>query len=309
MNHLVANRFQVGRLIGRGAFGEVHVGVDRDTLEEVAIKVEPGMSKQPRLLYEAKVCKSLVGRPGFPQLRYCGFESRTKVLVMGLLGPSLEHLRVACGGSLSFKTVLMLGDQLVDRLDVFHSEGYVHRDIAPQNVLLGRGKDEGVVHLIDYGLCKRFKDPEKQKHIEYRDGKLIKGTMWFASLNALRGRELSRRDDLEAVGYVLLYLLRGSLPWQDPPPTFTKRAAFEAMARARAATSVQEMCADLEHGARELGEYLTYCKGLGFKDCPDYGYLRRIFTEAMAREGYLYDHEFDWAGRAESPERLSSPER
>lgn len=296
MGSLVAGRFELKRMIGRGAFGTVHQGIDLDSSEPVAVKVEPSTSKRPLLLYEARVCKSLAGKPGFPRLRYCGFEPRRSVLVMDLLGPSLTRLRALCGGRLSFKTVLMLGIQLMNRLEDLHSEGYIHRDISEANVLLGRGEDDQIVHLIDYGLCKRFRDAVTQKHIGYRQKSVLKGTMVFASLNALRGGELSRRDDLEAVGYLLLFLLRGSLPWQTLPKTYTKRAAYEELVRARGSESLEDMCSDLPQGGQELTEYLTYCRGLGFEEDPDYDRLRTLFLDAMAREGYEHDLVYDWQG-------------
>mmetsp|Transcript_99924 Transcript_99924/g.287168 ORF Transcript_99924/g.287168 Transcript_99924/m.287168 type:complete len:314 (-) Transcript_99924:205-1146(-) len=305
MEPCFAGRYQAERRIGSGAYGNVFAGVDRESGEQVAIKVEPNLTKNPKLLLEAKVCKALTGRPGFPKVRHVCMEAKGNVLIMDLLGPSLEELCTLRGGRLGLDTVLMLGEQLVQRLEILHSLGYVHRDIKPQNVLLGRGPDAGIAHLIDFGLCKRFRDPVTDQHIEYRDRKALVGTMMYASVNALRGAELSRRDDLEAVGYVLLHLLCGSLPWQHLPHLFTKRASYESLLQAKANLSVSQVCADVKEGHSELCEFLTYCKGLGFKECPDYSYLRRLFAEGLERYGYRRDGPFEGFPRGPPSRGLS----
>lgn len=268
------------------------MGTDLESREQVAVKVEPSVAKHPQLMYEAKIYKSLAGTTGFPRLRHCYLEARRNVLVVDLLGPSLEDLLCLCGNRFSLKTVLMLADQLLERLESLHSMGYVHRDIKPENALIGRDDAAGTVHLIDFGLSKRFRDPVSQQHIPFREGKSLKGTPRYASVNALKGTEQSRRDDLEALGYVLVYFLRGSLPWQGCR-ALTKRVQYEKLAQSKLSATAQELCEGLP-GQGELAEYFAYCRGMGFAECPDYGYLRRLFSDLFAREGYAYDLVFDW---------------
>mmetsp|Transcript_12884 Transcript_12884/g.32490 ORF Transcript_12884/g.32490 Transcript_12884/m.32490 type:complete len:316 (-) Transcript_12884:335-1282(-) len=295
-SRLVAGRFQLEQRIGSGSFGDVYSGLDIQSGEKVAIKIEPSAAKNPQLMYEARVYKSLDGRPGFAKVRHCGMEARRNVLVVDLLGTSLNEVFRLCGRRFSPKTVFMLADQILERLEFLHSQGFVHRDLKPENLLLGRGESEGLVHLIDFGLAKRFRDPTSLQHIEYREGKIVKGTLRYASLSACRGAELSRRDDLEAVGYLLVYFLQGDLPWLKLPKAFSKRVQFEKLAQLKASTPVQDLCAELEC-QHEMVEYFNYCKGLAFKECPDYGYLRRLFTEAMARNGHSYDLVYDWSDK------------
>lgn len=134
-------------------------------------------------------------------------------MAIELLGPSLEDLFVYCGRKLSLKTVLLIAEQLISRIEVFHEMSYIHRDLKPENILIGMEESAQTVYLIDFGLAKRWKNPTTNEHIPYRDKKSLTGTARYASANTHLGIEQSRRDDLEGAGYVILYLLKGELPW------------------------------------------------------------------------------------------------
>jgi len=300
-----AERFKIERHIGSGSFGDVYIGIDSRTGERVALKVEASLSKSPRLFHEAKIYKSLTGRPGFAQLRHCGMEARRNVLVVDLLGATLEELFHLCGRRFSFKTVCMLADQAIERLEAFHAEGWVHRDIKPENLLIGNGEDSGLVHLIDFGMAKRFRDAAAAggQHVDFKQCQTVKGTVRYASLNACRAGLQSRRDDLEALGFVLVYFMRGSLPWQSLPKAFTRRVQMDKLVEMKTSTSFHELCDGLE-GQEVLVKYLTYCRRLDFKECPDYSYLRGLFVDALAREGHCNDLEFDWVGQHSVGDRL-----
>ena len=132
---------------------------------------------------------------------------------MELLGHSLEDLFQYCGRKLTLKSVCMVADQMISRLESMHNNNFIHRDMKPDNFLMGLKNKAGVVYLIDFGLSKRYRDPKTGQHIPYRDGKSLTGTARYASVNTHIGIEQSRRDDLESIGYILLYLLKGNLPW------------------------------------------------------------------------------------------------
>jgi len=155
----------------------------------------------------------LQGTPGVPTIHWFGSEGDYNVMVMDLLGPSLEDLFQYCGKKFSLKTTLMVADQIVSRLEAMHNLNFIHRDMKPDNFLVGKGKKQDMVFMIDFGLAKRFRDPKTQKHIPYRDGKSLTGTARYASLNCHVGVEQARRDDLESLGFIMIYFLKGSLPW------------------------------------------------------------------------------------------------
>lgn len=180
----------------------------------MAIKLEPIKSKHPQLIYESKIYRVLQGGFGIPGVKWFGSEGDYNVLVIDLLGPSLEDLFNYCGKRLSLKSVLMLADQMISRLEFMHSRSYIHRDVKPDNFLIGVGSKMHVCHIIDFGLAKKFQDPRSGRHIPYIEGKNLTGTARYASINTHLGIEQSRRDDMESLGFVLMYFLRGSLPWQ-----------------------------------------------------------------------------------------------
>ncbi|KAG6780401.1 hypothetical protein POTOM_013258 [Populus tomentosa] len=290
MEPRVGNKFRLGRKIGSGSFGQIYLGTNIQTNEEVAIKLENVKTRHPQLLYESKLYKMLQGGTGIPNVKWSGVEGDYNILVMDLLGPSLEDLFNFCNRKLSLKTVLMLADHMINRVEFVHSKSFLHRDIKPDNFLMGLGRRANQVYAIDFGLAKKYRDTSTHQHIPYRENKNLTGTARYASMNTHLGIEQSRRDDLESLGYVLMYFLRGSLPWQGLKAG-TKKQKYEKISEKKVSTSIEALCRGYP---TEFASYFHYCRSLRFDDKPDYAYLKRLFRDLFIREGFQFDYVFDW---------------
>ncbi|KAM7501481.1 hypothetical protein LguiB_000385 [Lonicera macranthoides] len=290
MDHVVGGKFKLGRKIGSGSFGELYLGVNIQSGEEVGIKLESVKTKHPQLHYESKIYMLLQGGTGIPNLKWFGVEGDYSVMVIDLLGPSLEDLFNYCNRKFTLKTVLMLADQLINRVEYMHSRGFLHRDIKPDNFLMGLGRKANQVYIIDFGLAKKYRDLQTHKHIPYRENKNLTGTARYASVNTHLGVEQSRRDDLESLGYVLMYFLRGCLPWQGLKAG-TKKQKYDKISEKKMLTPIEVLCRSYPS---EFTSYFHYCRSLRFEDKPDYSYLKRLFRDLFIREGYQFDYVFDW---------------
>ncbi|CAB4255349.1 serine/threonine protein kinase HRR25 [Maudiozyma barnettii] len=290
MDLRVGRKFRIGRKIGSGSFGEIYHGTNLISGEEVAIKLESIRSRHPQLEYESRVYRYLSGGVGLPFIRWFGREGEYNAMVIDLLGPSLEDLFNYCYRKFSFKTVIMLALQMICRIQYIHGRSFIHRDIKPDNFLMGTGRRGSTVHVIDFGLSKKYRDFNTHRHIPYRENKSLTGTARYASINTHLGIEQCRRDDLESLGYIFVYFCKGSLPWQGLKAT-TKKQKYDRILEKKLSISTEVLCEGLP---LEFKEYLDYCKNLKFDERPDYLYLAKLFKDLSIKLEYHNDHLFDW---------------
>ncbi|CAK62845.1 unnamed protein product (macronuclear) [Paramecium tetraurelia] len=286
-NSVIGKVYKLIKRIGSGAFGEIYQVAKGK--EEYAMKLERSDNKHPQLFFEAKLYSYLQGSDHrIPRIYAQGTDGDYNYIVIDLLGQSLEDLFNKHNKRLSLKTVLMLGDQMIQRIEFIHLNKFLHRDIKPDNFLIGLGQKAVRIYLLDFGLAKRYQT--KEGHIPYREGKSLTGTARYASINTHLGIEQSRRDDLESLGYVLMYLLRGQLPWQNMKGN-NQKEKYQRIMEKKLETSSDVLCKGFPI---ELSQYLNYCKHLKFEEKPDYLYLRGLFKDAFKKIGFELDQKYDW---------------
>lgn len=283
--------YKICEEIGSGTFGRLYSAVNQNTGELIAIKTEYKGSDIPMLLHEASMYRQLHQKKdepiGIPKIYQCSCNSDYYLLEMELLGLSLEELFRKCKRKFSLKTVLMLADQMLSRLEYIHDQGLLHRDIKPENFVMGKGKNENTVYIIDLGLAKPYMNDGK--HAACKKGKRLVGTAKYVSINTHKGISQSRRDGMESLAYVWIYFLKG-LPWEDCKGK-DKWERYESIKEKKIKTSIADLCRGLPE---EFSQYLKEVRGLKFDERPDYQKYKLMFKALFERQGFQEDYEYDW---------------
>lgn len=285
-NIVVKNRWKIQAKIGQGAFGETYAGFDVQTGEEVAIKVDKCDTKKMVLKLEMMALKKLQGCPYIVRYIHGGRQDDFNFLVMERLGDNLAELRkraANANGSFSRFTTLKLGIQMIDAVEGCHNLGYIHRDIKPSNFVIGRGATKNQTYLIDFGLARKYRLPSGEIRPPRKTAG-FRGTARYASVNSHQSKELSRRDDLWSIFYVLVEFSLGQLPWR-------RLKDKEQIGEVKEQHTNADLVKDL---SPEFLLFMEHLQKLGYADSPDYEYLRSLLMQVFVREGYKMDMAFDW---------------
>jgi serine/threonine protein kinase len=267
MTALIGKKYILLDLIGSGSFGSIYQGENVRTQEKVAIKVEPIKNETKLLKNEATIYQYLSNKQGIPEVKWYGKDNINYYMVLNLLGNSLEAIKEQ-KGTFSLKTTLQIGINILDLLRTIHEAGLIHRDIKPDNFLLSLSDTNKKINIIDFGLCKSYLNNEK--HIEMKQTSSLIGTPTYASINAHNFMELSRRDDLESLGYMLIYFYLGELEWQKIDSTNHEL--------------IKTIKTNIIHNTKIphiLIEYIKFVRTIDFEEKPYYHTLFEVFKNEI----------------------------
>lgn len=281
---VIEKRFKLIKKIGEGAFGKVYVAKDLQRKQNVAVKFEI-FQNHLQLTNEILAYTTLANIEGIPRIHFSGVYKNSQCLVMDLLGETLQSkIQATKTHTFSLNTVTLIGLQLVKRLEDIHNLNFLHRDIKPANIAIGENNESNTLFLFDFGLCKKYRDPKTKQHTLYREGLQLIGNYRYASLNTRFGIEQSRRDDLEALFYMLLDCYKGFLPWEKK----SHRTKFLQNSLIKELT-IDQIC---QNCPNEFTEILKYIRNVRFEEKPDYEYIRGLFSRVL-RENF-FGLSFDW---------------
>ena len=285
---LVFDRYRLIKKLGQGSFGSIYSAEYEG--KYYAIKLEEKNAGIGILEHESNIMSLLRG-PALPIVKAYGYSRVHNILVMELMGKSLEDIfEEFPPKKFSVRCVCNIGYQMVELLEYIHNKHIIHRDIKPDNFVVGLNEKRKFIFLLDFGLSKKYRSSKTLKHYPIIKFKNLTGTARYASINALNGLTQSRRDDLESVGYVLMYFLRGRLPWQGIPVR-TKEERYRKIMNKKIETSAEELCRGFP---QQFTDYVNYTRKLNYEQDPDYDYLKNLFLSTLENYGFKLDCYYDW---------------
>ena len=287
---ILFHKYTLMKKLGEGSFGRIYSAKENSTNNWYAVKLENKNRSQNLLESEAYIMSYLNG-PRIPMVKSFGYTGDYNVLIMELMGKSLEDLFESMPTKkMSVRCVCNIGYQMIEIIEYVHNKHIVHRDIKPDNFVMGKGNKSKFLFLLDFGLAKKYRSSTTLKHYPLIKKKHLTGTARYASINALNGYTQSRRDDLEAIGYVLVYFLLGRLPWQGMLNK-NKDERYMKIMEVKRDTDPHILCKNLP---AEFEQYITYTRNLEYEQDPDYNMLKNLFLKVLNDEEHCIDYYYDW---------------
>ena len=267
--NIINNKYKILDKIGEGSFGLIYKGINIRTSENVAIKVEPIEHHLKLLKNESIIYQYLSDIHYVPTIKWFGKDEKNYYMVLNLLGDSLQSIKNK-KNTFSLKIILQIGIQIIAILKTIHDKGLVHRDIKPDNFLLGLHDKCKRIYIIDFGFCKSYL--KNNEHIPMKKTSNLIGTLNYASINAHDFNELSMRDDLESLGYMLLYFYLGELPWRENCDN---------------AKQMKQEIIESNRVPLILTNYMKDVRKIEYKETPNYSKMIDNFTKELSKENEL----------------------
>ena len=297
LNKIIFQKYKLIYLIGKGQFGDVYLGLNIQNKKLYAIKTENKSSSKPLLKAEAYILFNIRG-PGIPSVITYGQSGQYNILVETLLGKSLDKIWIENNKKLNIKDICMIAIQTLERIQYIHSKDYIHRDIKPANFVVGY-PDSSLIYIIDFGNSRKYRSSRTGKHIQSYKTYKIFGTILYLSMGVLRGNEQSRKDDLESLGYMYIYLATAELPWSKIKVNSLEEM-LQKTSELKENTSIEELCKNMPP---EMALYMKYVKKLAFDEAPNYDYLRSLFIKVLSKMGETNDNIFSWVDKSKIEKR------
>jgi serine/threonine protein kinase len=283
-------RYIIVDKIGKGTFGEVYKTIRLIDNKTMAMKVERKDIDNPRLMQEYRIYKKIISKKcktGIPRIYEFLRTPNYHIMTMELLGKNLEELFEENDYHFTISTTLHIGIDIINIIKNIHNVGFVHRDIKPNNFLIGL-RNKSKIYLMDFGLSKGY-IKNNGSHIKETFDHSVIGTARYSSINMHLGFEPSRRDDLESIGYMLIYFIKGKLPWQGICRKRDKNEIFEKIGNAKISTPIELLCSDIPIC---FVKYIDYCRHIKFDEIPNYHYLIKLFKNTIIQNNYVKEYEW-----------------
>lgn len=282
---MILDRYRIISKIGNGAFGKVYKCYDTKHARMIALKT--GDTSQPksqlRMQQEYEIYKKLQGCPGIPQLYTIHKSKQIWYVSMECMGTNLMKLWKLCNQKFSEKTVLMVAIQMLFRIESLHEKGIIHRDIKPDNFVLGRGSQNHCLYILDFGLSMNVQEAQTP---------LFTGSLRYASRRNHKGLRYTRMDDLESMMYIIIYFYKGALPWQNTLHSMNTENISKLQKEIgiyKDRISVQDLCQGCPKWIVSLAQ-----KILHENTVPEYSDYKDRMKSRLQELGESFDYEYDW---------------